>query len=239
MGCLHGQWRHPTTTGTLAQGCRSPHSGPMVEIAGNCVGVVLAGGLARRMGGGDKCLLALAGRPLMAHVIERAEPQVGRLILNANGDPGRFTPFGLPVVADVAEDFAGPLAGVLTGLEWAIENASDTAWIASFTGDAPFLARNLVARLAQAVDENAADLACATSGGRAHPVFGLWPVRLAKDLRRALVEEGERKIDAWTARYRIVHVDFPCLPSDPFFNINRHQDLVEAERLFATTGSMA
>ncbi len=105
MGCLHGQWRHPTTTGTLAQGCRSPHSGPMVEIAGNCVGVVLAGGLARRMGGGDKCLLALAGRPLMAHVIERAEPQVGRLILNANGDPGRFTPFGLPVVADVVEDF--------------------------------------------------------------------------------------------------------------------------------------
>ncbi|MDP6882583.1 MAG: molybdenum cofactor guanylyltransferase, partial [Rhodospirillales bacterium] len=121
----------------------------MAQIAENCVGVVLAGGLARRMGGGDKCLLELAGRPLMAHVIERAQPQVARLILNANGDPGRFRAFGLPVVADVVEGFAGPLAGVLTGLEWMRRNAPATAWMATFTGDAPFLARDLVARLAQ------------------------------------------------------------------------------------------
>ena len=116
----------------------------MAESAENYVGVVLAGGLARRMGGGDKSLLALAGRPILAHVIERAEPQVGPLILNANGDPGRFQSFGLPVVADVVEGFAGPLAGILTGLEWALENAPGTAWMASFTGNAPFLARNLV-----------------------------------------------------------------------------------------------
>ena len=211
----------------------------MAEIAGNCIGVVLAGGLARRMGGGDKCLLALSGRPLMAHVIERARLQVGRLILNANGDPGRLASFGLPVVADVVEGFAGPLAGVLTALEWALEHAPGAAWVASFTGDAPFLARNLVARLAHAVDESSADLACATSGGRTHPVFGLWPVRLAGDLRRALVDEGERKIDAWTARHRIVHVDFPSHPSDPFFNVNRPEDLSEAERIFARTGGGA
>ena len=212
---------------------------PMAESAGNCVGVVLAGGLARRMGGGDKCLLALAGRPLMAHVIERARPQVGRLILNANGDPGRFQSFGLPVVADVIEGFAGPLAGVLTGLEWMRDHAPGVAWMASFTGDAPFLDRNLVARPAEAVEEGSADLACATSGGRAHPVFGLWPVRLAGDLRRALVDEEERKIDAWTARYRIVHVDFPCLPCDPFFNVNRPEDLAEAERILAPSGGAA
>jgi len=211
----------------------------MAESTDNCVGVVLAGGLARRMGGGDKSLLALAERPLLAHVIERAEPQVGRLILNANGDPGRFASFGLPVVADVVEGFAGPLAGILTGLEWALDHVPGAAWMASFTGDAPFLARNLVARLAQAVEEGSADLACATSGGRTHPVFGLWPVRLAKDLRRALVDEGERKIDAWTASHRIVHVDFPCLPHDPFFNVNRPEDLAEAERLFAATDGAA
>ncbi|MDP6786722.1 MAG: molybdenum cofactor guanylyltransferase MobA [Rhodospirillales bacterium] len=208
----------------------------MAQIAENCVGVVLAGGLARRMGGGDKCLLELAGRPLMAHVIERAQPQVARLILNANGDPGRFRAFGLPVVADVVEGFAGPLAGVLTGLEWMRRNAPATAWMATFTGDAPFLARDLVARLAQAVDENSADIACAASGGRAHPVFGLWPVRLANDLRRALVDEGVRKIDAWTARHHIVHVDFSRRAGDPFFNVNRRQDLAEAERLLAKTG---
>jgi molybdopterin-guanine dinucleotide biosynthesis protein A len=211
----------------------------MAEIEGRCVGVVLAGGLARRMGGGDKCLLALAGRPLMAHVIERAGPQVGRLVLNANGDPERLASFGLPVVADVVGGFAGPLAGILTGLEWTLENAPGAAWVASFTGDAPFLARDLVARLAQAVEESSADLACATSDGRAHPVFGLWPVRLAGDLRRALVDEGERKIDAWTARHRIVHVDFPCHPGDPFFNINRPEDLDEAERILARTGGAA
>ena len=211
----------------------------MAESAEYCVGVVLAGGLARRMGGGDKSLLALAGRPLLAHVIERAGPQVGPLILNANGDPGRFESFGLPVVADVIKGFAGPLAGILTGLEWARQHAPGVAWMASFAGDAPFLARNLVARLAQAVEEGAADLACATSGGRTHPVFGLWPVRLAGDLRRALVDEGERKIDAWTARHRIVRVDFPCLPYDPFFNINRPEDLAEAERLLTGTGDAA
>ena len=223
----------------MAETAKRSDSAETSHTADAIVGVVLAGGLARRMGGGDKSLLALAGRPILAHVIERAEPQVGPLILNANGDPGRFQSFGLPVVADVVEGFAGPLAGILTGLEWALEHAPGTAWMASFTGDAPFLAGNLVARLARAVGEGVADLACATSGGRAHPVFGLWPVRLAGDLRRALVDEGERKIDAWTARHRIVHVDFPCRPHDPFFNVNRPEDLAEAERLFAATGGAA
>ncbi len=200
-------------------------------------GVLLAGGLARRMGGGDKCLRPLAGETLLARVIARAAPQVGPLILNANGDPARFAPFGLPVVADVVEGHAGPLAGILTALDWAAEHAPHHPLVASFATDAPFLPRDLVATMMEARDLAGADLACAASGGRAHPVFGLWPVELRADLRDALVEQGERKIDRWTASHRLVEVAFPCDPVDPFFNANREDDLAEAERLIAERGS--
>ena len=202
------------------------------------VGVLLAGGLARRMGGGDKCLRPLAGETLLARVIARAAPQVGPLILNANGDPARFASYGLPVVADVVEGHAGPLAGILTALDWAAEHAPHCPLVASFATDAPFLPRDLVEAMAEARDLAAADLACAASGGRAHPVFGLWPVALRADLRQALVEQGERKIDRWTAshRHRLVEVVFPCDPVDPFFNANRAEDLAEAERLIAEHG---
>ena len=200
-------------------------------------GVLLAGGLARRMGGGDKCLRPLAGETLLARVIARAAPQVGPLILNANGDPARFAPYGLPVVADVVEGHAGPLAGILTALDWAAEHAPHHPLVASFATDAPFLPRDLVATMVEARDLAGADLACAASGGRAHPVFGLWPVELRADLRDALVEQGERKIDRWTASHRLVEVAFPCDPVDPFFNANREDDLAEAERLIAERGS--
>ena len=200
-------------------------------------GVLLAGGLARRMGGGDKCLRPLAGETLLARVIARGAPQVGPLILNANGDPARFAPYGLPVVADVVEGHAGPLAGILTALDWAAENAPHHPLVASFATDAPFLPRDLVATMVEARDMAGADLACAASGGRAHPVFGLWPVELRADLRAALVEQGERKIDRWTASHRLVEVTFPCAPVDPFFNTNREDDLAEAARLIAQHGS--
>jgi molybdopterin-guanine dinucleotide biosynthesis protein A len=187
------------------------------------------------MGGGDKCLRPLAGRPILTHVVERARPQVGPLLLNAHGDPARFADFGLPLAPDVIEGFAGPLAGVLTGLEWAAEHASGCAWLASFATDAPFLPPDLVARLRAAVEAEGADMACAASDGRAHPVFGLWPLRLAADLRRAMVEEDIRKVDVWTGRYKLATVDFPVLettagPLDPFFNTNRPEDLAAAER---------
>ena len=198
------------------------------------VGVLLAGGLARRMGGGDKPLRALAGRPILAHVIARARPQVSRLVLNANGDPARFAAFDLPVVGDVIAGHAGPLAGVLTGLEWAAAHAPECAWVASFATDAPFLPRDLVARLVAAVAKGGAEMACAASGGRAHPVFGLWPVARADDLRRAMVAEGVRKVDRWTARYRLAVAEFAATPVDPFFNANRPDDLAAAEALAAT-----
>jgi molybdopterin-guanine dinucleotide biosynthesis protein A len=196
-------------------------------------GVILAGGLSRRMGGGDKCLRPIGGRPILAHIVERAQPQVSALVLNANGDAARFASFGLPVAADVVEGFAGPLAGVLTGMEWAARHAPRCRWLASVASDAPFLPRDLVSRLLAAATAEKADLACAASGGQTHPVFGLWRVDLAAELRRALVDEQIHKVDRWTARYRLAQVDFPTAPVDPFFNTNRPEDLAEAERLLA------
>ena len=201
----------------------------MVGIAG----VVMAGGQSRRMGGGDKCLRLLGGRPILDRILERAAPQVGPLLLNANGEPARFSGYGLPVRSDAIGEFAGPLAGILTGLEWAREDAPDCAWLASFACDAPFLPEDLVLRLQKAVEENNADLACARSRGRSHPVFGLWRVDLARDLRNAMEEEGIRKVDIWTGRHKLVEVEFEDRvfdegTYDPFFNTNRPEDLEAA-----------
>jgi molybdopterin-guanine dinucleotide biosynthesis protein A len=194
-------------------------------------GLLLAGGQSRRMGGGDKALRPLGGMALLDRVIERLQPQVDALVLNANGDPARFARFGLPVVSDSVPGFAGPLAGVLAGLDWAASQRPDCLYIGSVATDAPFLPADLVARLAAELEAAHADLACAASGGRAHPVFGLWPVRLREDLRRAVVEEEIRKVDLWTARYRLVTVSFADRPVDPFFNANRPEDLDTAAAL--------
>ncbi|MCP5084213.1 MAG: molybdenum cofactor guanylyltransferase MobA [Alphaproteobacteria bacterium] len=200
----------------------------------NTVGVILAGGLARRMGElgkNDKALLALDGRPILAHVIERLRPQVGPMVINANGDPERFAEFGLPVTPDSVEGFAGPLAGVLAGLDWAAAHATDAAWVVSIACDTPFFPTELVNRLKGAVEDEGAELACAASAGRHHPVFGLWPVCLRADLRAALVDEGVRKVDIWTGRHKLAVAEFATAPYDPFFNANRPDDLAEAERM--------
>jgi molybdopterin-guanine dinucleotide biosynthesis protein A len=197
------------------------------------VGVLLAGGLSRRRGGGDKSLRLLAGRPLLAHVIERLRPQVAEMVLNANGDPARFAAFGVPVIADSVPDFAGPLAGILAGLDWAAASRPDCALIASVPTDGPFLPRDLVERLIQGMAEAGAELVCAASGGHAHPVIGLWPVALREELRRAVLDEGIRKVDVWTARYRLATVPFADEIDgiDPFFNANRPDDLDRAAAL--------
>lgn len=198
-------------------------------------GVLLAGGQSQRMGGGDKNLRLLAGKPILARVIERAQPQVDALVLNVNGDPLRFARFGLPVVPDGIAGFAGPLAGILAGLDWAAEHLPEAELVASFATDAPFLPRDLVRHLAVALEEGGFDLACAQSNGQAHPVFGLWQVSLREDLRAALTA-GMRKVDRWTARFKLVEVEFLAEPVDPFFNANRPEDLAEAERLVALAG---
>ena len=197
------------------------------------LGLILAGGLARRMGGGDKALLPLAGRSLLDRIVERMAPQCAGLVLNANGDPARLAAFGLPVVADSVPGFAGPLAGILAGLDAAAEHAPGSAWVVSVAGDGPFLPRDLVRRLHEAREASGADLACASSGGRTHPVIGLWPVGLREALRHALTEEDERKIDRFTGRFRLAVADWPAEPVDPFFNINDAEGLGEAERLIA------
>ena len=197
----------------------------------NIVGLLLAGGQSRRMGGGDKTLRLLGGRSLLERVVELLRPQVAALVLNANGDPARFAAHGLPIVADSVAGNPGPLAGVLAGLDWAAEHCADCPLVVSVPTDAPFLPADLVARMAAKLRAEAADLACAASGGQAHPVIGLWPVRLRDDLRRALVDEGIRKVDVWTGRYRLATVGFSSEPIDPFFNANRPEDLDAAAAL--------
>ncbi|MFA7429355.1 MAG: molybdenum cofactor guanylyltransferase MobA [Rhodospirillaceae bacterium] len=201
----------------------------MTEATTTCV--ILAGGLSRRMGGGDKTLMEIDGRPMLAHVIDRLRPQVAALAINANADAERFAAFDLPVVADVVPDYAGPLAGVLTGLEWTVANHPACTHMLSVPADAPFLPADLLARLEEALTRDGAEIAVAMSGGRTHPVCALWPVALAAKLRWAVVEEGVRKIDAWTARFKVVHVEWPTAPLDPFYNVNRPDDLDEARRL--------
>jgi molybdopterin-guanine dinucleotide biosynthesis protein A len=198
------------------------------------LGLLLAGGLARRMGGGDKPLRTIAGKTILAHVIERLAPQCDGLLVNANGDPARFAAYGLPVVADSVPDFAGPLAGILAGLDWMAANRPELHWLVSVAADTPFIPGDLVARLHAAREAQDLPLACAASGGWTHPVIGLWPVRLREELRHALTVEDERKIDRWTARHGCASAEWPVAPVDPFFNANKPDDLAEAERLFAT-----
>jgi molybdopterin-guanine dinucleotide biosynthesis protein A len=193
--------------------------------------VVLAGGLARRMGGGDKCLKLLAGQPILAHVLERLDGQAERILLNANGDVTRFACWGIPVATDVVTGFGGPLVGVLTALEWATTHAPEITDVVSVPADGPFLPRDLVRRLVDTRTAADAVLAQAASNGRPNPVVGLWPVALAAELRHAVVVECIAKVDAWTARYSLATVDFEAAQLDPFFNANTQEDLTEAERL--------
>jgi molybdenum cofactor guanylyltransferase len=200
------------------------------------LGVLLAGGLARRMGGGDKPLRTIAGRTILERVVARLAPQCEGLILNANGDRARFAALGLPVVPDSVPDFAGPLAGILAGLEWAAQHRPDIAYVASVAADTPFLPRDYVSRLHAARQAAGTPLACAESGGRTHPVNGLWPVALKDDLRHALVVEDMRKIDRWTARHGVAYAAWAIEPYDPFFNANAPEDLAAAEEIVRTHG---
>ena len=202
----------------------------------NIPGVLLAGGLARRMGGGDKPMRTIGGRTILDRVIARLKPQCDGLILNANGDPARFAAFGLPVIPDGVADFPGPLAGILAGLDWAAANRPEVKWMLSAAADCPFLPRDLVSRLHLGLVEQNAELAVAASDGQSHPVIGLWSVSLREKLRHALVVEDVRKIDRWTARYRLATVTWPVTPLDPFFNANTVEDIAEAERLAALDG---
>ncbi|MBV8752659.1 MAG: molybdenum cofactor guanylyltransferase MobA [Hyphomicrobiales bacterium] len=201
-------------------------------------GLVLAGGLARRMGGGDKGLIRIGRETILERALARIGPQCAGIIINANGDPARFAPFGLPVVADDVAGFAGPLAGILAGLDWLAANVPAIGWLISVPGDCPFLPRDLVARLHAARAAAGLSLACAKSGEWRHPVVGLWPVELRADLRRAVVAEGLRKIEVWTARHGVALAEWPAEPVDPFFNVNTPEDAAQAQRFAAVEDSL-
>ena len=195
------------------------------------LGLVLAGGLARRMGGGDKALIEVGGVAILDRVLERLRGACQPIVVNANGDPARFARYGLPVVPDGIPDFAGPLAGILAGLDWAAAHTPATEWLASVPGDCPFLPRDLVARLHAARAAASTPLACARSGEWRHPVVGLWRVDLRDDLRHALAVEGLRKIEIWTARHGIALASWPDQPFDPFFNVNTPDDAATADHV--------
>ena len=192
--------------------------------------LVLAGGRATRMGGGDKPLRQFGPSTLLDHVLARLAGQRAHVtVLSANGDPARFARFGLPVVPDTVPGHPGPLAGVLAGMEWVLAHAPDTADIVTVPADSPFLPIDLVDRLLAAREAASADMACAASAGQAHPVAGLWPVRLAAQLRQALVEDRLYRVGRWTARFKLVQVEFATSPIDPFLNVNTPEDLAAAE----------
>ena len=195
------------------------------------LGLVLAGGLARRMGGGDKARLRIGGKTILQRVLACLKPQCERVIINANGDPARFADTGLAVVADTIPDFAGPLAGIVAALDWAAAHMPAAEWLLSVPGDCPFLPKDLVTRLHEARAAAKAPLACARSGEWRHPVVGLWPSALREDLRQAVTGEGLRKIEIWTARHGVAIADWPPQPVDPFFNVNTPDDRTRAEAL--------
>jgi len=198
------------------------------------LGVVLAGGSARRMGGADKALLELQGQTLLAHVTRRLTPQCTGVILNANGDPARFLEAQLPVVPDVVPGHPGPLAGILSALEWAALHRPAIEWVVSVPSDTPFIPTDLVARLHDARMAAGQAVACAASGFRDHFAIGLWPVGLRHDLRHALVNRGLRRVEDWARAHGLATASWPAEPVDPFFNINRPEDL-EAARALASS----
>lgn len=200
----------------------------MIEKS-NILGILLAGGQARRMGGGDKCLLPLGGKTLLQRSIAKAQPQVEQLILSANGSSLRFARSRLPVVADLYPDFLGPLAGIHSGLQWAQQHRPDVDWLASFACDTPFFPDNLVAQLAEAADHESALVTVAASDGRMHPVFALWHRSLLESLSETLESGKIPPLAQWIEQQSHTQVTFSCADYDPFFNINRPQDLYDAE----------
>lgn len=195
------------------------------------VGVcVLAGGQARRMGGKIKPLIEVAEKTILSHILDNIKQQTtGPVVLNVNSASEQFADYDLPLVKDVIPDFAGPLAGILTGLDWMSRQNPKPDYMLSLPGDAPLIPKDLVERLMKAITETSSDIASVSSNNRTHPVIALWSLDLLEDLRTGVVEEHIRKIDLWTGKRKTVYVDWKTDAYDPFYNINRTEDLKGAE----------
>jgi molybdopterin-guanine dinucleotide biosynthesis protein A len=205
----------------------------MIHSVPPTLGLELAGGLARRMGGGDKARIEIGGVSILDRVLACLSAQCTGIVINANGDPQRFEDTGVPVISDTVSGHPGPLAGILAGLDWLAAQDTGVEWILSVPGDCPFLPDDLVERLYQARRQmgTGVPLACARSGEWRHPVVGLWPLALRADLRKALVDEKLRKIEVWTARHGVAIAEWPPTPIDPFFNVNTPEDAEHATRI--------
>lgn len=199
-------------------------------LASDIVAVILAGGQARRMGGGDKTLIELHGKPILQHILDRLKPQCEHIMLNANGHLDRFTAFGFPVIADPVDGFLGPLAGILAGLDAVAIQYPDKTHILSLAGDTPFIPHHLIDYMC--AHASPSNIVCAVSQGRRHPVFGLWPVAIRSELRDQLINHDVRKIDRFTADYDVALCSFDGVP-DPFFNINTEEDINKASRILS------
>ena len=222
----------PGPTAAARQSGRLDHMRGQLETV---AGVILAGGMSRRMGGGDKTQLNVGGKPLISHALERLRLQTRRIAINSNGDPESFARYSLPVIRDSVENRAGPLAGVLVGMEWA--SAQGCEAVVSVAGDTPFFPQDLVRRLVEAVRLSDLPIMIAASRNSEnepvrHPTFGLWPVSLREDLKKAL-SGGVRKVVAWADKHGIESVEFERGRVDPFFNINTREDLEFARKMLA------
>lgn len=204
---------------------------PVIKYS-NVAAVLLSGGLSRRMGGGHKPLLPLAGKPILQHIIDCIGPQLGPMVINANGSIDLFSQFDLPITGDSFDGFVGPLAGILAGMDWVAENAPECRYMVSISGDSPFLPHNLVEKLISPLLDGVGQLSVASSLGRTQPVIGAWDILLREDLRKAIGQEDIRKVDRWTSRFNVIEVSFSATPYDPFFNTNRPEDLESAERIY-------
>jgi molybdopterin-guanine dinucleotide biosynthesis protein A len=210
-----------------------------MSLSAPVVGILLAGGKSSRMGGGDKCLRPLGGMPILARVVDRLKPQVADMIINANGDVTRFARYGLPAVADSISHYAGPLAGVLAGLAWIKRNRPDIAWGVTVATDTPFFPTDLVQRFLVRLGDQPALLVARSPKG-VHPVIGLWSVTLMEDIEDSL-SRGMRKVGGFAEQHQAIEVPFPPIKIggreiDPFFNINRPEELAEAEALITEQG---
>ncbi len=193
--------------------------------------MILAGGRARRMNGADKPMVPLAGKPLIAHVIERGAPQVNELLINANGDIERFAGFGCRIIRDARAGYLGPLAGILGCFEWVRENLKDAEWLVSFACDCPFIPHDLVKQLIDGARTAEVPMAVAASGGRHHPVFAAWSMQLPLDSEDVLQTRNLRKVDHLIDSFPHARVEFISQSTDPFLNINTLEDLLQAEQL--------
>ncbi len=209
---------------------------PLFDAAACCAGLILAGGQARRMGGGDKGRHGVAGQAILTGLLENLAGQGIVLALSANGPAARFADLGLPVLADAVPGL-GPLSGLLTGLDWAA--AQGLAWLLTAPCDTPFLPGDLLPRLAAAVARSGRPAAVAASGGSRHAVAGLWSVSLRRDLRRFVMEEGGRRMTGWAERCGAAEAVWPTEPVDPFFNVNHPADLAAAQALAGRQGAVA